>query len=48
VLMIMSNNEKIVGEFRLSPALRTFGWLATIVMLVASIGFLISAVASFK
>jgi NRAMP (natural resistance-associated macrophage protein)-like metal ion transporter len=48
VLMIMSNNEKIVGEFRLSPALRTFGWLATIVMLVASIGFLISVVASFK
>jgi Mn2+/Fe2+ NRAMP family transporter len=48
VLMIMSNNETIVGEFRLSPALRTFGWLATIVMLVASIGFLISVVASFK
>jgi NRAMP (natural resistance-associated macrophage protein)-like metal ion transporter len=48
VLMIMSNNEKIVGEFRLSPALRTFGWLATIVMLVASLGFLVSVVTGLK
>jgi NRAMP (natural resistance-associated macrophage protein)-like metal ion transporter len=48
VLMIMSANEKIVGEFRLSPALRTFGWLATIVMLVASVGFLLSVFVRFK
>jgi NRAMP (natural resistance-associated macrophage protein)-like metal ion transporter len=48
VLMVMSSNEKIVGQFRLPPMLRTFGWLATIVMLVASIGFLVSVVVSFK
>jgi Mn2+/Fe2+ NRAMP family transporter len=48
VLMIMSTNEKIVGQFRLSSALRTFGWLATIVMLAASLGFLISVVRGLK
>jgi NRAMP (natural resistance-associated macrophage protein)-like metal ion transporter len=48
VLMIMSHNETIVGQFRLSPALRTFGWLATIVMLVASLGFLVSVVTGLK
>jgi len=48
VLMIMSHNETIVGQFRLSLALRTFGWLATIVMLVASLGFLVSVVTGLK
>jgi NRAMP (natural resistance-associated macrophage protein)-like metal ion transporter len=48
VLMIMSTNEKIVGQFRLPPGLRIFGWLATAVMLVASAGFLISLALGIK
>jgi NRAMP (natural resistance-associated macrophage protein)-like metal ion transporter len=48
VLMIMSSNEKIVGQFRLPPGLRNFGWIATIVMLLASVGFLASVVAGTK
>jgi NRAMP (natural resistance-associated macrophage protein)-like metal ion transporter len=45
VLMIMSNNEKIVGQFRLPFILRNLGWLATVVMLLASVGFLASVIA---
>jgi Mn2+/Fe2+ NRAMP family transporter len=44
VLMFMSNNEKIVGQFRLPPLLRIFGWTATAVMLLASLSFLASLV----
>src|SRR3984957_9985178 len=44
VLMIMSSNEKIVGQFRLPRGLRIFGWIATAVMLAACAGFLASLV----
>ena len=44
VLMFMSNNEKIVGQFRLPTLLRIFGWAATAVMLLASLSFLASLV----
>lgn len=42
MLMLMSANRKVVGEFSLPNPLRIIGWAATIVMLVASIAFLIT------
>jgi NRAMP (natural resistance-associated macrophage protein)-like metal ion transporter len=48
VLMIMSSNEKIVGQFRLPRGLRIFGWIATAVMLAACAGFLASLVPGIK
>jgi Mn2+/Fe2+ NRAMP family transporter len=42
VLMIMSSNEKIVGQFRLPRLLRVFGWASTVAMLLPSLGFLAS------
>jgi Mn2+/Fe2+ NRAMP family transporter len=44
VLMIMSADRKIVGEFRLPRYLRVMGWIGTAIMLVASLGFVLSAV----
>jgi NRAMP (natural resistance-associated macrophage protein)-like metal ion transporter len=43
MLMIMSANIKIVGKFPLTRYLRTMGWIATAVMLIASLGFLFSS-----
>jgi len=48
VLMFMSSNEKIVGQFRLSRLLRIFGWASTIAMLLASLGFLTSVLVPRK
>ena len=44
MLMFMSANTKVVREFTLPLYLRTVGWIATAVMLVASIAFLTSIV----
>jgi Mn2+/Fe2+ NRAMP family transporter len=44
MLMIMSANRAIVGEFSLSPYLRIVGWAATAVMLAAALAFIISGV----
>jgi NRAMP (natural resistance-associated macrophage protein)-like metal ion transporter len=44
MLMIMSANSAIVGEFSLSPYLRVVGWTATAVMLLASLAFIVSGV----
>ena len=38
LLMIMSNNRKIMGGFTLRPWLIIAGWLATCVMSAAAIG----------
>jgi Mn2+/Fe2+ NRAMP family transporter len=43
ILMIMSDNGKVVGQFRLTPYLRAMGWIATITMFFASCGFAITA-----
>jgi NRAMP (natural resistance-associated macrophage protein)-like metal ion transporter len=48
VLMFMSSNEKIVGQFRLPRLLRVFGWASTVAMLIASLGFLASVFVSRK
>jgi NRAMP (natural resistance-associated macrophage protein)-like metal ion transporter len=43
VLMIMSDNRKVVGQFLLTPYLRVLGWIATGIMFFASLGFALSA-----
>jgi NRAMP (natural resistance-associated macrophage protein)-like metal ion transporter len=35
IMMVMSSNLRIMGQFILPPGLRLFGWLATFVMLAA-------------
>ncbi len=44
MLMIVSENARIVGKFRLPPHLRIIGWSATIVMFLASLAFILSGV----
>jgi Mn2+/Fe2+ NRAMP family transporter len=44
ILMLMSGNKKIVGEFRLPMLLRILGWAATGMMLLATVGFFASTV----
>jgi Mn2+/Fe2+ NRAMP family transporter len=39
-LMFMSTNKAIVGDFALPPTLRVVGWIATVIMFLASVGFL--------
>jgi Mn2+/Fe2+ NRAMP family transporter len=39
VLMMISGNKRIVGKFRLPGYLRVLGWIATAVMLAASLAF---------
>jgi NRAMP (natural resistance-associated macrophage protein)-like metal ion transporter len=45
LIMLMSEKEAIVGQFRLSPYLRAVGWIATGAMLLASIFFIVSSMA---
>ena len=40
-VMLIASNSKIMGELALRPAMKVVGWLATAVMLVASIGFFV-------
>ncbi len=44
MLMIMSANEAIVGQFSLSRYLRVAGWIATAVMFLASAAFIVSGI----
>jgi Mn2+/Fe2+ NRAMP family transporter len=43
LLMLISEKPAIVGKFVLPRYLRVAGWIATAVMLVASPGFLVTA-----
>jgi NRAMP (natural resistance-associated macrophage protein)-like metal ion transporter len=43
ILMIMSANSRVVGKFLLPNYLRILGWIATVVMLLASLAFTLSA-----
>jgi Mn2+/Fe2+ NRAMP family transporter len=38
VIMFMAANSKVMGQFTIPLWLRVTGWIATIVMLAASIG----------
>jgi len=40
VLMFMAVNRKIMGQYRIGPTLKFFGWLATVVMALVVIGML--------
>lgn len=42
LLMRMGSNAKIMGQFTISARSRVIGWLATVVMGIASLGFLLS------
>jgi NRAMP (natural resistance-associated macrophage protein)-like metal ion transporter len=42
MLMFVSDNPKIVGQFRLPRYLRVVGWISSAVMLLASLGFFAS------
>jgi hypothetical protein len=44
--MKLSDDPKTVQQFRLSPYLRALGWLATLVMISASVVLLYSTVFS--
>ena len=44
LLMLMPEKPAIVGKFVLPRYLRVVGWVATGVMLVASLGFLVTTV----
>ncbi|MEP6827987.1 MAG: divalent metal cation transporter [Aestuariivirga sp.] len=37
-MMLMSSNQKVMGDFALPPILKGFGWLASFVMAVAALG----------
>jgi NRAMP (natural resistance-associated macrophage protein)-like metal ion transporter len=45
MMMVLTQNPKIMGKFTLPPYLRWVGWLATAVMLLASLGLIITSVA---
>ena len=38
IMMLLSNNQKVMGKFSLPPLLRVIGWLATFVMGIAAFG----------
>jgi Mn2+/Fe2+ NRAMP family transporter len=42
LLMRMGSNAQIMGQFTISARSRVIGWLATVVMGIASLGFLLS------
>jgi Mn2+/Fe2+ NRAMP family transporter len=42
MLMLISNNPKVVGKFPLPLYLRLVGWIATVCMFISSLAFLIS------
>jgi NRAMP (natural resistance-associated macrophage protein)-like metal ion transporter len=42
LLMVMSADRAVIGQFRLPNYLRTMGWTATVIMFLASLGFLLS------
>jgi Mn2+/Fe2+ NRAMP family transporter len=44
LLMQVATNRSIMGQFTISRRSRVIGWLATIVMGVASLGFIISLI----
>jgi Mn2+/Fe2+ NRAMP family transporter len=48
ILMLMSANRAVVGKFTLPVYLRVIGWAATVVMLVASLGFLVTHILAVR
>jgi Mn2+/Fe2+ NRAMP family transporter len=48
MLMLMSTRKAVVGKFVLPRYLRALGWTATAIMLLASLGFIISALQAVR
>ncbi len=44
IMMHMTRNPKVMGKFRVADGLRVTGWLATIVMFLASMGMLVTSI----
>ena len=42
LMMLLTQNKKVMGQFTLPPYLRVCGWIATAVMLVASLGMFLT------
>ncbi|MGE5432152.1 MAG: NRAMP family divalent metal transporter [Syntrophomonadaceae bacterium] len=42
MLMLMSGNRKVMGEFTISKGLKIIGWISTLVMILASIGLFLT------
>jgi Mn2+/Fe2+ NRAMP family transporter len=42
LIMKMGMSPKVMGEFTISRRSRVTGWLATLVMAIASLGFIVS------
>lgn len=42
LMMLLTRNKKVMGKFTLPPYLRVCGWVATAVMLVASLGMFLT------
>jgi NRAMP (natural resistance-associated macrophage protein)-like metal ion transporter len=38
MMMVLASRETVMGEFTLGPLLKTFGWIATVVMALAAVG----------
>jgi len=38
VTMLLASNRKVMGQFVIPPGLRSIGWIATVVMALASVG----------
>ncbi|HEX2960318.1 MAG TPA: Nramp family divalent metal transporter [Ignavibacteriales bacterium] len=42
MLMLMSANKKVMGDFTISRGLKVMGWLSTLVMILASVGLFLT------
>lgn len=42
MLMLLSGNKKVMGEFTISKGMSVMGWLSTLVMILASIGLFLT------
>ena len=44
LLMVMARNPRVMGEFRISTLLSAIGWIATVVMAIAAIAFIVTLI----
>jgi Mn2+/Fe2+ NRAMP family transporter len=42
MMMLMSSNKKVMGEFTISKTLKIMGWISTLIMFLAALGLFIS------
>ena len=44
LLMVMARNPRVMGQFRISPLLTTFGWIATSAMAIAALAYIVTLI----